>query len=66
MGYGVDPETRSQARQVAYWLRRCSETNGTAWSCNNCPFDDGENNCVDEIRVIAAGLIERLAGIERR
>ncbi len=66
MPKNIDPELLSQARQAAYWLRRCSETNGTPWSCDNCPFDDGEHNCVDYIHETAAGVIERLAEIERR
>ena len=60
----IDPAT------VARWLRRCVEDTTEADRCYHCPFGlnaapDGEWNCMDELHLAAAELIERLCGIRR-
>lgn len=61
---------KDDPRMVARWLRRCVEDPKEPDRCYCCPFGlytslDGERNCIDELHIAAAELIERQNGIRR-
>lgn len=50
-------------RVIARWLRQCSENSNVADRCHSCPFgrfaDLEDANCMDELHLAAAELIEK-------
>ena len=61
---------KDDPKQVARWLRRCVEDIKEPDRCYCCPYGlyasmDEEHNCIDELHLAAAELIERRCGIRR-
>ena len=55
-----NPRTGFAVAEIIAGLRNCSEKSRTDDRCAQCPFEDGEHNCMDWLHSLAADSLEQL------